>query len=1074
MSARRLVLLAYTCSGFAGLVYQVTWTRLLVLHVGSTTAAITTVVAAFMGGLAIGAAVAGTIAPGMQPRRALSTYAALEIGAAAAALLLPAALAAFRPVLAWAYGDDGTALLFSVTRTTACLAAVTVPAVLLGATFPMAIRGLARSSGEQIGGTLYALNTAGAACGSLAAGFTLLPSLGLRLTTLVGAAGSVLAALIALAAGKLLPADGADAPLAAAESPSPPPRPARRSQRGRNRGVEEAAIEAAMSVDGLDMSGAVLIVAVTGFAGLLYEVAWTRASASLLGPTTYAFAAVVSTLIAGMALGSAIGVSRWMRRRRPQLALAVTLGVTGVVVWWGNVAIGTRVPESLARAFATAGGTLAWPLLVQMASAIAPLAPAAIGLGISFPLALRLSGPVSAPKRIGWLYAINTAAGVAGTFLAAPLLVRVGLEGALRIVPTLLLAAAAVSLLLAFRFRALIPTLASAALLALAVSVATAAPAWDRELLASGIYKYARTIPQDVDLESVLKAATLLDYRDGEHASVAVTEFAGTRSLVVDGKVDGSTGGDMLTQELVAHLPLLMHERPRDVLVIGLGTGVTLASAVTHPAERIDVVEISPEIVAASSYFREQNRNALSDPRVHLIVGDGRSQLRLGHRLYDVIISEPSNPWVAGMAALFTRETFASIKARLAPGGTACQWVHTYDISEADLRSIVATFVSVFPDSTLWMVGDGDLLLAASNGPIEPKLANIPAAWQRPGVAADLQRVGVADPFGVLSMWAGNAAALAQLAGGAPIQTDDRMALEFSGPTAVYRTEGANQVKLVRAIRDAAAVPDVVARARESAGAAAWRARAAMLQNIHVFDEAYRTYVRAFELDPGDEATVTGLAAVSLQAGTAADAIERLDKRRKTAPGSTAVRVALSKLLASTGRRDAAVDAVTPADSTDPSAWPLLTQLAALYADAGDLANLERTVQALQALRPNDARTRYFAASARFMQGAHADALTQLRMSLAAAPGDVDALTLQGDALASLGRFDEAQRAFDAALQRAPADPTIFVNLGQLALARGDLDQARKLFVTALTLSPSFRPAHDGLARTAALRERRG
>ena len=1050
MNARRLMLLAYTCSGVAGLVYQVTWTRLLVLHVGSTTGAITTVIAAFMGGLALGAGAAAAIAPRIGPKRAFRVYAALEAGAAAAAFLLPFALSAAQPLLAWAYRADGTGLGFTITRTAICLAAVAVPCLLLGATFPVAMRSVSGSGAPPTyAGWLYAVNTAGAAAGALAAGFLLLPRLGLRRTTLAGAGASLLAAACALLAGRFLKEPGMEQPLPAANRSRAPSR-------------KETPVAAAMTAS--DMWGAALMVGITGFAGLLYEVAWTRAVASLLGPTTYAFAGVVFVLIAGLALGGAIGSSRWMRRLPAHATLGVALALAALIAWWGDVGLGTRVPETLARTFAGTSDA-GWPLLLQMASTLLPLLPVALGLGVSFPIALRLAGAdESASRRIGFLYAINTAAGVAGALLSATLLVSLGLESALRIVPAALLAAAALAMALATRFRDLVPTLAAAGMLGIAVYSMVIPLSWDRALLASGIYKYARTIPPGVDLDSVLKAATLVDYRDGEHATIAVTKFAGTTSLVVDGKVDGSSSGDMLTQELVAHLPLLLHPHPNNVLVIGLGTGVTLASAATHPAQHIDVVEISPEIVRASAYFREQNRDVLKDPRVHLIVGDGRSQLRLSSGLYDVIISEPSNPWVAGMAALFTRETFESIRDRLAPGGTACQWVHTYDISEADLRSIVATFASVFPHSALWMVGDGDLLMTASKEPIEPLLANVASSWNRPGVAADLARVGVMGPFGVLSLWAGGIETLAAL-GNAPLQTDDRMALEFSGPAAVYSTTGSNQVRLVRHLRDSAERPAVIQDALANASPSDWRNRGAMLQRIHVYDDAYADYVRAFTMNPGDADTVSGLAALSIQARTTEDAIGRLHTRLKTAPNSVPARIALSKLLATVGRRDEAIAVVQTSTSDEAMDVPLVEQLAALYADAGDLINLERTVERLQAVRPNAPKTRYYSASARFMQGAFTDSLAQVKFALTADPKDADALNLAGDALASLGRFDEAQQMFESALTSAPEDATIYTNLGLVAMGRKDPRAAEKRFAAALTLNPSLTTARDGLSR---------
>ena len=278
---------------------------------------------------------------------------------------------------------------------------------------------------------------------------------------------------------------------------------------------------------------------------------------------------------------------------------------------------------------------------------------------------------------------------------------------------------------------------------------------WDREWLAAGGYLYTRFVPSGVDRHAALTAGTLLYYREGATGTVSVKALTGDRSLSIDGKVDASTARDMLTQKMLAHLPLLLHPNPRQVGIVGLGSGVTLASALVHPIASVDVVEISPEVVERISVFRRRERRALDDPRTRLVRGDGRTHFSLTSRRYDVVISEPSNPWMAGVAALFTQEFFQTVRGRLAPGGIFCQWAHTYDVSDADLRSIVATFRAVFPDGTMWLAGDGDLLLVGSTAPLEPRLEDISTAWQRPGVGEDLRTVGMQEPFALLSLFVG-------------------------------------------------------------------------------------------------------------------------------------------------------------------------------------------------------------------------------------------------------------------------------------------------------------------------------
>ena len=240
------------------------------------------------------------------------------------------------------------------------------------------------------------------------------------------------------------------------------------------------------------------------------------------------------------------------------------LTATALVIWWGNYMLGTQVPARLSHAFAVAPADPGWPLVLRVASIFTLILPAAIGLGCAFTLALRLSGPPQTSTReIGFLYALNTATGVIATMTFGVLLLALGLEENTRACPAINLCRrdcvdSPPGTYLKLSVRAVV----CIALIALAVLSSGWQLRWDRELLASGFYKYARGIASPLYVEAVLKAGTLLYYRDGQVATVSVSSFAGKTSLAVDGKVDGSTGADMLTQELAAHLPMLMHAKP--------------------------------------------------------------------------------------------------------------------------------------------------------------------------------------------------------------------------------------------------------------------------------------------------------------------------------------------------------------------------------------------------------------------------------------------------------------------------------------------------------------------------------
>jgi spermidine synthase len=588
-------------------------------------------------------------------------------------------------------------------------------------------------------------------------------------------------------------------------------------------------------------------------------------------------------------------------------------------------------------------------------------------------------------------------------------------------------------------------------------------PEWDRLLLSSGAYKYASVL-QGPDVRTALTAGELLYYREGASATVAVRRVAGTTSLAIDGKVDASNSGDMLTQRLLAHVPLLLHENPREIAILGLGSGVTLGSALTHPIARADVLEISPEVVDASRYFDAENHRAIDNPRTRVIVGDGRTHLALTREQYDVIVSEPSNPWMAGIASLFTREFFEAAKERLRLGGILCQWAHTYDISTRDLQSIVATFVSVFPDGTLWLVGDGDVLLIGSNMPVENKLDGIAATWQRPGVSDDLATVGVMSPSHILSLFVAGGSQLIAWSDGAPIQTDNRAALEFSGPQSVFGLSDADNAELLRDLSHGGTRPRAVAEAERSATAATIRDRAWMLLQADAFRPAYADFVRAVELEPTDPRTLEGVIRASAPLRRTAET-RALLSRLGTDPSRVATRLALSRLLASDGAYDEAVAIPFGIVQRDPGNVQALEQLASILSDLGDIERMRPVVARLRTIAPNTEASHYYSAALLFMEQRVDLALVEAQRVIALNPRHARAQNLRGAAFASLGRRDEARSAFRASLEADARDPATYTNLATLELQAGDPLLARRYYAEALTLDPGNVAAREGLSQ---------
>ena len=1061
MRIERRLLVAFACSGFAALVYEIAWTRLLTLHLGHTTAAVSTVTAAFMGGLGIGSAFGGRIASGLSRRHALWTYALLELAIALTSISIAGSLRLLTPVFAWAYGEDGSSLVFTTVRMACTFAVLLVPCVALGATFPMAVRVAVASPTRPGGpaGRLYGANTAGAAIGSLAAGFFFVPLLGLTGTTLTGMAASAMSIALALSVARR---DLDTVP----EATPPPPRVTRRDARQSRPKKSSSAVEDSRDTESRRYQLAAAVLALTGFATFVYEVVWTRVLAMVVGPSIYAFAAVLTSFITSLALGSFAGAALAERSRRPATVLALTLIATAAAACVSVALVGSPLLEIEPAAAQRTAGLIGVVALPHLAVAFGLTLPIALGLGIAFPLSLELAGSRDAmPARLGILYAVNTTASVAGALVAGFVAIPTwGLRASLLIATTsLLIGASALVVRISFSARARIVALLP--LTAIVVWMVTS-PGWDREWLASGGYLYTRFVPPGIDRRAALTAGTLLYYREGATGSVSVKTLTGDRSLSIDGKVDASTGRDMLTQKLLAHLPLLLHQAPRQVGIVGLGSGVTLASALVHPVASVDVVEISPEVVDASAHFVDVNQHALDDPRTRLVRGDGRTHLSLTSRRYDVIISEPSNPWMAGVASLFTQEFFTTVRGRLAPGGIFCQWAHTYDVSDADLRSIVATFHAVFPDGTMWLVGEADLLLIGSTEPLEPRLENISTAWQRPGIRDDFASLGVEEPFALLSLFAGGSSEISRYSDGAAIQHDDRMALEFSGPVAIFNSIETNHAAAIRALLAEGRRPRALSHAFSSAAAAQWRDRGAMLMKARDVESAYRAYATALDLTPGDPVALEGLVRAAAASHQQEDAERRLRAMVLARATEPAPRVALARLLGMRGRFDEATAMATAATTVapaDPTTWE---ELASLYADGGDVGRLGPVVDVLRREFPERAASWYFAASATFLRGDLTNALLLVRRAIELDAGHADAHNLLGAIHATAGNIDAGREAFRASLRLDPRDVVTYINLAQLELNAGQRSVAAELFAEALSLDPNSMPAREGLAHT--------
>jgi spermidine synthase len=711
---RSVFFLLFTVSGFAGLIYESIWSHYLKLFLGHAAYAQTLVLALFMGGMAIGAWVCSRWSLGWS--NLLRGYALAEALIGLAAFLfhpvfVAATDTAYASILP-ALGGELPATLFKWT-----LAGLLIlpQSVLLGMTFPLMSAGLIRrypgSPGESLA-MLYFTNSFGAAIGVLASGFVMIEQLGLPGT--VRTAGAL---NLALAAAVWVLARGAEPPIAGARGEPGAERPYR-----------------------LFLAVAFL----TGAASFVFEIGWIRMLSLVLGSSTHSFELMLSAFILGIACGG-----YWVRRRidsiqDPVRFLGIVLTVMGLLALATLPLYGQMfsLMQGVIKALARTDAGYALFLVSSHAIALAVMFPATFCAGMTLPLityALLRGG--QGEKAIGAVYSANTLGAIAGVFFAAHLgMPLLGLKGLIACGAAL---DAGLGLVLLWRAAGAPPLRVSAAALSLACFGAVLAGVQlDPYKMASGVFRHG-------DLYST-REATMLLHRDGKTATVSLMDFGNDRSLRTNGKSDGAVNmdfegpriSDEVTMTLTAAIPLAYRPDAQTAAVIGIGTGLTTHTLLGSRALRsVETIEIEPAMAEASRRFAPRNSNAFADPRSHIEFDDAKTYFSTHNRRYDIIISEPSNPWVSGVSSLFTSEFYRLARRHLNADGVLVQWFQMYEIDASLIASVLRALGDVFPDYAIYAATGSDLLIVAG----EPRALARPLAdvTAMPGVARELRLVQV-------------------------------------------------------------------------------------------------------------------------------------------------------------------------------------------------------------------------------------------------------------------------------------------------------------------------------------------
>jgi spermidine synthase len=747
------IFFSFTLSGLFGLIYEVIWQRQLSLIFGSTLSATTAVLTAFMGGLAIGSWFFGRLSG--KVKKPYIFYGILQIGIGVYCLGMPLffrMLHAFHIVI---YNRYGGSLFLDFLRFTLSIAILLFPCALMGGTLPILSRALIVHKdfiGKNLS-RLYFFNTLGASAGTLLAGFVLIRIFGMTFsTTLAAISGIILGCLVVLVFAGSQKIDTTH------ETSSVPTRQTAHSYLP-------------------------FLYALVGAAGMGTQVAWVRSLNLVLGSTVYAFSMMLSAFLLGIAIGSFAAGKYVDKIKSPLKTIAILAFCVCLSIIFSIVLI-SRLPVILLLLFPHFHHNFfLWQFCLFFLTIIVVF-PSTFFMGSLFPAFGRayIQNVQTVGKNVGNLYLWNTigciSGSIAGAFLLIPLIgTRLSL-----------ISFAAVYLFLSLgllfitaetpRIRFQI-----ALLLVICLLGYKAVPTWEPALLDSGVYLYAPQL-----LDGFESNRDILFEKEGFHSHVSVTEKNGVRSLRINGKTDGSDGGDLPTQSLLAILPLAHVQNPSNSLIIGLGTGVTAGSALNFPNLTVNCVEIDDAVISAAKYFNHVSGNPFSNKRFRVIFADARTVLGSGLETYDVIISEPSNPWITGVSNLFTVDYFSAAIKRLSDKGIMCQWIHSYYMDPETLMIIFRSFQTVFPYCTLWEGSPGDYLILGSRHDHMTENTDYEFLFENSQVKQDLSRLEIYNSSDLMKCFVLDSHRFLSMTRqtGTRLNTDDLPYVEFNAPMSLY------------------------------------------------------------------------------------------------------------------------------------------------------------------------------------------------------------------------------------------------------------------------------------------------
>ena len=1122
-----LVLICFFLSGFSGLIYQILWTRMITQIIGSAPFSVSIILTIFMGGLGAGSYLCGRFIDRIrEPLLLVKLYGLLELVIGAYALAIPLLLMILKPLQAVIYNSIYQHfIIYNMLTFLICALIFCIPVICMGATLPVLCRFYVTRL-DNLGthaGRLYGFNTIGAALGSLVCGFWLIALWGIWGSLAFAVFVNTIIGLLCLAVSyraKII--DTADALRAS--------HPNSRAPAG---GTNEES-----PVHPLDRNAALIIFVVSGFCAMACEVIWTKLLGLIVGPTTYSFTIVLVTFITGLGLGSMIFGYVADRTKDCLRLLLFTQVAAALLVLMVSQLLGNS-HLFFAKLIFTFKDQFGLLNVLKAALLFLFIMLPTLCFGATFPLVGKIytRSVTNIGRSISVAYLLNTIGALCGPFFAGFLLIPLlGKESSLKLVAGLQLVTclgiAGVVLWQkkqsVMQFGWLVPPVLAGLILSLYY------PAWSHQQLS--ISKYHRfeeiqseltgsgwfeALFQGVQILDRIEKGTLVYYGDGIGGFTTVLKYTDdvmgniSYTMANSGKADASSRYDMETQTLLAHIPMLYHKRPKTVMVIGLASGITAGEVLHYPIEKLDILEINDQVVAASNLFIPWNNGVLSNPKTNLIIQDARAHIQLTRETYDVIISEPSNPWMAGLAALFTRNFFSSAKERLSAEGIFVQWMHSYQMDWETFSLVGRTFADVFPNSHLIIMNpskpEGDYMLVGINGSHTPVFED---AAQKLSSLQKSKNVTIEDPRLLYRLVLSED--LQGLFGQGVVHTDNRPRLEFSAPKLMYHA-GRTVFENIWAMRSqglSAATQDMIKQMESNVDSqidyAAYvlsvfnpfrgmvdLTQASAFQKERFFNRVER-YCAENEIDytiftddelkqrcatiqinalenkinqlPNRLAALTYLGNLHVVKGNASEASRYYQEVVQTAPRTASAHNNLGVALLDQGLFDEAIRQLSESVRLDPKNSMAHYNLGIALTKQGRLDDaVDHFAEALR-LDPEHAKAHYRMGLIRTNQGEMTNAKRHFSEALRINPDYPEAHNELGIVLAKQGRFDDAVHHFSRALQIDPTYAEVHNNMGIALASKGNIEAAVSHFKAALRLRPDFAGARDNLDKAMEMR----